>query len=252
MATPDDSAGERFTMTCVHCARELLGRRAWIGRDVQCPHCTSILTVPEPAPPGQETRAEVSASTAQRRFSFSCPRCQSLLESHAGMCGHPARCPTCNANLAIPPSPRVGAGPPKATLAEQDLQDPTPMHAYAASGHQAPRLCRRTNGELAIECPRCEALCDISVNSCPSCGVPFTIDGVPTVTGKPGNALAVTSLVLGILAVPMFAAVVLGPLALVFGMISWFQRARAYPSGKAIAGMLLGMLGSWISLSMLT
>ncbi len=67
--------------------------------------------------------------------------------------------------------------------------------------------------------------------------------------GGGGKGLAITSLVLGILGVvtfcTMFGGVILGALALIFGLIALLQSrsGRAGGRGMALAGLVLGAIG---------
>ncbi|MCK4341504.1 MAG: hypothetical protein KAY37_07270 [Phycisphaerae bacterium] len=240
MPPTNEESSDRFTIICLHCDSQMVAQAAWVGREVLCPHCSQALRVPCFRGDGRPVLADPPQPTMERRFNFACPRCQSLLESHTGMCGRTGRCPTCNAQFVVPAVGHRRGAPQLAALLDKDDQDPTPMHAYAANGHQAPRICRRKDGTPLIECPRCGAHSDVSVNNCPNCGIPFTIDGVPTSSGTPGQSLAVTSLVLGICSIPLFLLFVLGPLAIIFGLASWLRRATPMPSGQATAGIILG------------
>jgi hypothetical protein len=116
------------------------------------------------------------------------------------------------------------------------------MHAYAASGHQAPRIHRLPDGALEIECPRCGRRCAITANNCSACGVPFTIEGVPTARSVRGDAFGTAALVLGILGVPLCVLFVPSGLAVIFGLLSWFRQPTHRPSGIALAGLILGVL----------
>ena len=185
---------------------------------------------------------------ATLRFSFPCPRCQSLLESPAATAGEVGRCPTCDGQFIVPAlDPQTGLPHPAARL-DRDQQDATPLHAYAASGAQAPRIGHRADGTPCIECPRCGAHSDISANTCPTCGIPFTIDGVGQVTGPPGGGLAVAALVLGIAALPLHSLYVFRPLGILCGLASWFQARVTRPPTLALIGMLIAAVGTALSL----
>ncbi len=122
------------------------------------------------------------------------------------------------------------------------------MHAYAASGQQAPRIRHGPDGTPCIECPRCGGRSSITSNNCPSCGVPFTMEGVPTSAGRRGSGLATTALVLGIVSLCLFQLVVVGPLAILFALASWMRSGNTRPSGMAIAGAVLGIISLTLSL----
>ncbi|PZS14037.1 MAG: hypothetical protein DLM57_15315 [Pseudonocardiales bacterium] len=65
-----------------------------------------------------------------------------------------------------------------------------------------------------------------------------------------GNGLAVTAMVLGIVGL-LVLGVILGPLAVVFGLIG-LRRANGGASGKgmAIAGVILGIIDTVLSLTL--
>jgi DNA-directed RNA polymerase subunit RPC12/RpoP len=241
MSLPDAGAASRFTLICLKCDRPISARPDWVGREVRCPHCAAVMCVPPPRADGQPVRGALPPlATQEQRFSFACPRCASLLESHPAQCGQTGRCPTCGARFVVPRTVSHYGPPQQATLLDRDDQDPTPMHAYAASGHQAPKIHRRPDGTPEIECPRCGHRCDIAANNCSSCGIPFTIEGVPTARGGSGHTLATAALVLGIVSIPLCALFVPAGLAVVFGVISWFRQSLRRPSGAALAGIILG------------
>lgn len=241
MSAAHDDSDERCRIVCHGCGRQVLASAAWIEQQVRCPHCATALPVPGRGadPPAPATPPQLRV---RHRFSFACPRCQSLLESQAGMGGQTGRCPTCNARLVMPRLDPVTGRPADAKLIDRNDQDPTPMHAYAASGHQAPRIRRRRDGTLQIECPRCGTRGEITADNCPGCGIPFTMEGMPTADAGAGRALAVTALVLGIISLPTCWLLVPGALAVGFGLASWLRRATARPSGPALAGIILGIV----------
>lgn len=244
-------------MICPACERPLAVRIEWVGRDVKCPHCEQQARVPDAPADGQPIRGWRAADVGATAFTFACPRCKSLLESHSGIGGQTGRCPTCNAQFLVPHyDPRRGTAG-TAHLLDTEQQDPTPMHAYAASGHQAPQLCRRADGTLQIECPRCGATSDVAANNCTGCGLPFSVEGVAMAVQTPGRGLAITSLVLGIVALPCSVAgvvgMVVGPAAIAFGLAGWLRRGSAWPPGIALAGMILGIATTlvWVAQTVL-
>jgi DNA-directed RNA polymerase subunit RPC12/RpoP len=240
MPPTDASSPNRFTMVCLKCERRIVARTAWVGVEVQCPHCSATMRVPAPRPDGQPVRASPPLLVMrQHRFSFSCPRCESLLESQRLMSGQTGRCPTCGAHFVIPELDSAG-DPLAAELIDSDAQDPTPMHAYAASGHQAPRIRRLPDGTMQIECPRCTRRSEVTANNCAGCGLPFTIEGVPTAPLIVGSGFATASLVFGILAIPLCFLVLPGLLATAFGLTTWLRRHGSRVPGQAWAGMILG------------
>lgn len=89
-------------MVCIRCDRPVLARPQWTGREVQCPYCHSVLRVPQPPADGRPVRADGPTLSAKHYFHFACPRCESLLEAHTGMCGQAGTCPTCAARFSVP------------------------------------------------------------------------------------------------------------------------------------------------------
>lgn len=242
MSSADAEASRRFTLICPKCERPIAVRAAWIGTEVRCPHCSAVMGVPSPRAGGQPVRGSLPGLTLQQhRFSFICPRCESLLESQPEQSGRTGTCPTCGARFVVPPYQGARDVLRPAALIDSDDQDPTPLHAYAASGHQAPRIHRGADGTPEIECPRCGRRSDITANNCSACRAPFTIEGVPTVQTVQGDALGTASLVLGIVGIPLCALLVPAGLAVVLGLASWLRRSRSRPSGHALAGIVLGL-----------
>ncbi len=165
------------------------------------------------------------------------------------MSGQSGCCPTCAAQFEIPfIDPRSGA-PQPARLLNTDVQDPTPLHAYAASGTQAPKIIRLDDNILQIECPRCAQRCDIDVNNCPNCGVPFTIEGAPRAEADAGTTLGYWSMTLGIISIPFCFLLVVGGAACLLGLASWLRSASDRPRGPAIAGIALGLISLAIGLT---
>jgi len=231
-----------FLTVCTRCDRPLTVRREWAGREVQCPHCASVLRVP-PAPADERAvPAQAPGLRARFRFNFGCPRCRTLLEAHTGMCGQTASCPTCAARLVVPDvDPRTGL-PREVALLDTNDQNPTPLHAYAASGDQAPQIHRLPDGQLVIECPRCQTRCPVDADSCPACAAPFTIDAAPTASSHATESWAATALVLGIVSLPLFFLLVPGGLAVLFGVLSLRSSGLHSPSRFALAGLILGII----------
>ncbi len=231
-----------FVIVCRGCHRPLTAQREWVGRDVQCPHCATVCRVPEPGPAGQPAKAGRPNLAPKLQFNFPCPRCDTLLEAHTGICRQPARCPTCGANLVVPEVSRRTGKPRKAELRDDGGADPTPLHAYAASGTQAPQIVRLADGSHAIECPRCAGHCEIDVDVCPACGTPFTMEAAPTVGSYTSQERAQATLVLGVLSLPLFFLVLPALAALVVGLLSLRIGRGEPPRVGAIVGMIMAVL----------
>jgi DNA-directed RNA polymerase subunit M/transcription elongation factor TFIIS len=243
MSTPTTSSGDRFQIVCPYCKERLTVRDAWIHRTVQCPHCEDDLQVPVRGADGHLPRGIATpARRTTMTVTFGCPGCKSMLEAGADQAGHSGRCPTCNVDFIVPQvDPRTGRGR-RAIAPQLQKDDPTPMHAYAASGHQAPRIRRREDGTPEIECPRCHRRQDVKHNNCAGCGVPFSIEGVGIEGGVPGHTVGIWSLVCGCAALPLFMLALPAVLAVVLGFASWFRSTRAYPPPQAFTGLLLGVI----------
>ena len=233
----------RFNVLCRRCDRVLIVRESWCDREVQCPHCYSLMRVPEPAPDDRPIRAESPFLLPRKVFNFACPKCECVLEAHSGMSAHKGTCPTCGVRFLIPLMDEHGR-PDKATLLEADEGElPAPVHAYAASGHQAPQIVEMDDGSPAIKCPRCNAYNDIDADTCAACAAPFTMVAAPTmsrVNQERWASASVTFSVIGILAFPLVL-----PAA-----IATFLGGRAVLSPRAgrlsitgLVGLLLGLIG---------
>ena len=230
---------DRFFIICQYCTRQLLARDAWIGRAVQCPHCGNALAVPARPQNDQPVLAGSAKYATARRFNFPCPRCDSLLESSTAGSGQEGRCPTCNARFVVPHLAPGSQRPDRAQLLEAPSDAPQPVHAYAASGTQAPIIHRLDDGSVEIECPRCKARNDISVNNCAQCGVPFTMEGV-TKVAPPQGGMAVASLLVGLASIPLAPFIAPGILAVILAALGWMRRGGTWPPALAIVGALLG------------
>lgn len=233
-------ADERFTMICVRCERSVYARDEWVGSEVQCPHCSSVIRVPERGPAGIPVRAEAPTLSKKRVFNFPCPRCETLLEGHSGMSGHKASCPTCAARLVIPFLRRSGQ-PDPATLIDDDGRDFAAVHAYAADGSAAPQIVELENGALAIRCPRCEQLCAIDADVCRHCSAPFTMEAAPT-TGKiRRDTQALAALTFGIVSLAAFPFFVPAMVAIWMGLRSFMNPEAGRRPIAALIGVILGV-----------
>lgn len=237
------SPAETFTILCMRCDRPVIAQLDWLGREVHCPHCLSVIKVPKVTPPpGQSVRSDGPDLRPKAEFNFACPRCKCLLEANSGMSGQAAKCPTCAARFHIPFLSSSGH-PDAAEIIEGEVIDPQPVHAYAASGHQAPKIHRGKHDELLIECPRCGALSDVDVDRCARCGTPFTMDAAPTATKAAADSRAVTALVFGILGIPLSPTFLPSLIAVFFGIMAVFSPVGAAVPMTGLAGLVLGALG---------
>jgi DNA-directed RNA polymerase subunit RPC12/RpoP len=203
--------------------------------------------VPPPTPPPFSGGAPLVRPSG-RKYGFPCVYCSSRLEASESQGGTDGHCPTCGQPITIPILDRFGRLIDPRT--NQVIKpDPHPVHAYAAAGTSAPRIIRRHDGSQEIVCPRCHSGSPINVNNCRNCGAPFTLEGTAPDLHLEGNGYATASLVLGIISIPASCLAVPGPLAVILGSISLYQR-KDDTGGKGIAyaGVICGAVGTLITL----
>ena len=242
MSSVDSQPAERFTILCRRCDRLVFVRPGWVGREVQCPHCYSLMRVPEVPADGRPVRAEGPSLSERYCFNFPCPRCDCLLEGHTGMSGQPGTCPTCAARFRVPHVRRRSGMPEKAPLIEGEVEAPVPVHAYAASGHQAPRIVQREDGGSVIECPRCNAHNPIDADTCAACGTPFTMEAAPTVGKLRRDTRATASITLGVVGLIVFPLLIPGLAAMWLGLRSVMFAGPGRRSWLGVGGAVLGFL----------
>jgi hypothetical protein len=236
-----DGVGGRFAVLCPHCDRAVRAQPGWAGQEAQCPHCRGVFRVPAELSEEHPVLGERPKAGPRYRFNFGCPRCGTLLEAHTGRCGEAGTCPTCDARLIVPGLDERTHMPLPAKLLNVDAQDPTPLHAYAASGEQAPRIQRLPDGRQVIICPRCGTQSEMDADSCERCGAPYTLEAAPAVGGAraPWDA---ESLVLGIVSLPLFFWFVPGILAIVMGALSLRGGMRRRGAIMPMIGVVLGAI----------
>ncbi|MCG3126540.1 MAG: hypothetical protein CHACPFDD_01387 [Phycisphaerae bacterium] len=219
---------------------------------MRCPHCDSVQRVP--AADGDEPpRAAAPAIGPRRYFNFVCRRCNSILEAHTGLSGQNGRCPTCNAFFVVPHvDPQTGAPLPTVELPGQE-SEPTPVHAYAASGEQAPTIHRDASGRAYLTCGRCGAANDVEADSCSSCQTPFTLEGAAVAGSWASDGRALASCILGVIAVPGCFLFVPAVVSIVLGWMTIRDRSpRARPAtalvGLALSGLSLPLgVAFWLT-----
>lgn len=239
-ATPE--AAERFTIICLRCDRPVIARRTWVGREVHCPHCYSVIRVPAAPADGRPVRADGPNVSTKLAFNFACPRCDCLLEAHTGMSGQFGMCPTCAARFRVPHLRGRSGVPQKAELVEGVVDTPTPLHAYAASGHQAPRIVQTDDGLAVIECPRCNAHNAIDADNCAACGAPFTMEAAATIGKLHRDRWAKSSLGLGVVGVLAFPVMLPAAVAVWLGLRSVMFAGSERRSVYGFVGLTLGLL----------
>ena len=263
---------------CVVCRTKLSAQPQQAGSMVLCPNCRTKLTVPSaamaaavpvgasvggiddvrlPPPPSRPPVSRPSAAVgfkptgSGKRYGFNCGYCSSRLEATEAMAAQDGQCPTCGNTITIPIQDRYGRliDPKTRQIIKQD---PHPVHAYAAAGDRAPGITRQSDGKQIIRCPRCSAASPITANNCKACGMPFTMEGTTLEASGASNGFCVASLVLGIIGVPASCTMIAPVLAIVFGGIGYAQVNKGGEGGggkgMAIAGIVLGVIGTGIGL----
>jgi len=215
--------GRQFKMTCRRCERPVIVALDWVGREVRCPHCDSVVRVPPPRPDEQPARSQMPSLVPRRNFNFPCGRCGTLLETSTGLSDQPGQCPTCGVHLIVPRLDPYTGRPLPAQILDTELQAPTPLHAYAASGTDAPKIVKRADGALAIRCPRCNANNAIDANACAACGSPFTLEAAATVTGIRYDGRALAAIIVAVIALLLSftpLAVLPAAISIVLGLLA--------------------------------
>ncbi len=238
--------------TCPLCHKAVYINPDSYGDDFACPQCggtiRAVLSID-----GKLMVLPSSDPTTfgSRKFVFHCGRCNTALEARARQSGLRGQCPTCGAGFTVPRIDPTTGRAESAAMVPDDGQLPTPMHAYATAGANAPRIRTLANGEQVIECPRCHASNTVDADVCGQCGLPFTMEGAEAISvpGPSSNTHATAALTVGVIAALTFCgpAVVLGPIAIALG-ISGYLRADLIEGpnsgrGMAIAGIAFGFIG---------
>jgi DNA-directed RNA polymerase subunit RPC12/RpoP len=241
MTAEQAGSAAHFKVICVACEREILARPAWVGRLIQCPHCQTPMRVPPPATDRPATRGVSVGGERQRCFNFACPRCDSLLEAHTGLVRHEATCPTCGAKMLVPTiNPNTGR-PDAVTLLTESPDELVPMHAYAASGKEAPVIRYSRAGEPYIICASCGSTAAIDANHCQRCGAPFTLEGAPTAAPPGGSTLAWVALAVAVFALPTAHWLVIGITASIMAAIARGSGSRLRRPVIANTALALGL-----------
>ncbi|RMF79612.1 MAG: DUF4190 domain-containing protein [Planctomycetota bacterium] len=241
-ASSGQAASDRFTVLCIRCERQVVVREGWVGREVQCPYCSSVIRVPQRPAIDVPIRSDPPNMAPKKCFNFACPRCGTLLEAHTGMCSQHGSCPTCGARFIVPFLSRAGGRPEKARLLEGGVEAPTPVHAYAASGAQAPTLKRHPDGSISIVCPRCGSANEVDADVCHECRTPFTMEAAPTVGGLEGERLAIASVTLGVAGVVLFPLVLPGLIGAICGVLAWMKPSSTARKAQAMIGLVASIL----------
>lgn len=235
---------DMLVLTCPGCGKHVSARPDQLGTAVECPLCRHAFEAPLPAPPP-------STGDAGRLFHFQCLRCGSILEARSHQSSQSGKCPTCAAVFVVPEmDPRTGLARGDADPGE-DGENPTPVHAYAAAGAMAPKLVRHEDDSLTIVCPRCGKESPVTADNCPTCGLPFTMEGVSATAITNTSNQAHTALLLGLSGLVFNLCIgigaILGVIAIIVGISALNQR-HARNSTAAIAGIVLGVLDCFIGI----
>jgi hypothetical protein len=159
------------------------------------------------------------------------------------MSGGTAHCPTCGLRLTIPfIDPASGLPLPAPPADPTEFEDPTPLHAYAASGALAPQIIRRPDGTAVIACAGCGAENEMDADRCTACGAPFTLEAAPTGSGSHLRAVELGAVTLGSIGL---ASVYLPFLLLpaVLGMVLGIRACADSRRGLSWLGVLGAALG---------
>jgi hypothetical protein len=223
---------------------------------VACPFCSKHFAIPAEGIKPVSRRpaaAEAPSYATTIRFTFSCQRCQSILEGNSQLSGQIGRCPSCGAVFTVPQVDRKTGLPLGPAHVEDDGQLPTPVHAYATAGDKAPKIVRLGDDRQVIVCPRCAGHMPIDSNLCKSCGIPFTMEGAAAVmeTASPTNPYASASLIVGILSVPTFMCVGVPALvAIVLGTIGLTRMSKDDPAKRGRMAAIIGIVCGAVSLGL--
>jgi uncharacterized paraquat-inducible protein A len=236
----DATGSVRFGLVCLHCERTMLAREEWVGWEVMCPYCQAPLRVPDVPIAGRAARGTRPKSGPKKVFNFPCPRCECLLEANTGMSGQTGTCPTCAAHFHVPYVSRWG-DPDAATLVDHEVTTPTPLHAYAASGHQAPEFVRGPDGLHAIQCPRCRAHNSLDADSCHACQTPFTMEAAPSTQSIRRRGANSAAAVLGVVSLFLFPLFIPALMAIALGLSAVISPAMGGKLWGAATGIVLGI-----------
>jgi predicted RNA-binding Zn-ribbon protein involved in translation (DUF1610 family) len=221
-------------------------------------------------------------------INMSCPSCGKTLSAPDSAAGKKARCPSCSQIMIVPAAGTGGEmssnpPPPPSTLAPRAAQTPgqpswpsdDDFSAGPAAGSSAGALASASSGasgdawlddispqahvpqdaggEARRPCPECGEMISTAAKKCRFCGTIFDYRLRGSIGNRTGgtshNGMAVTSMVLGIVAFPglclIWPGVILAILAIVFGAIAlggMKQTGNNEGKGMAIAGIALGSI----------
>ncbi len=239
-----------FVTDCPICRKAVTIEEDFVGRHVVCPHCVQRFSVVgegmQPMPVAT-TQPDIQVGSSAVRFTFTCQRCGSVLESSRDLCGQSGSCPTCGAVFTVPRVDAVTGMATEPAIVADDGQLPTPMHAYATAGTKAPEIRRLPSGNQVIICPRCQGQMAIDADTCSRCGIPFTMEGAASVAqvGPESNGLATAALTVGILSIVSACFPILGPVAIGLGIGGLYRagKMQAGESGRKLAwaGIICGL-----------
>jgi predicted RNA-binding Zn-ribbon protein involved in translation (DUF1610 family) len=181
---------------------------------------------------------------------MNCPSCGKTLSAPDTAAGKQAKCPACATMMLVPTgvfdAEEIAPGsppPPESNLmGDVPATAPSQPPADPAAQRQAPQ--RRP-------CPTCGELIIATAAKCRFCGAIFDARLCGSSSRQHGQSyhgFAVTSLVLGILALPTACfGIVFGIVAIIFSAIAsnGMKKSRNFEGkGMATAGMVMGIIGA--------
>ena len=192
-------------------------------------------------------------------INMACPSCGKTLAAPDTAAGKRAKCPGCGQIMIVPAGARdaetfgVASPQPQSPL-EPQPSDPQPVGGggeNSLDGLNAPEQSPgAAGGDGRRPCPECGEMIVAGAAKCRFCGAVFDprLRGSSAHRGQSYQGFAITSMVLGILALPTACfGIVFGIVAIVFAAIakSGMTKSNNYEGkGMATAGMFMGILGA--------
>lgn len=173
-----------------------------------------------------------------------------MLEAYTDQSGSTAACPGCATRFQIPTyeygTARIGP-----IIVESKAEDPTPVHAYAASGGNAPAIVGHGD-DARIHCPRCQAENPIDAAVCVACATPFASEAVPKMAEIRAQQAATASFVVALVSLPLCALIFPAAVAVLLGLVAiWRGQYSGHIPPLAIAGTVMGVLCGGLGVGML-
>lgn len=119
MSEPKEARGPDIPVVCGVCGTRSYAHRSQVGQEIVCPDCSSRNRVPPPPPPpakfqprftGDEYQLSAVDEPArrvdpERRITFPCSTCSTLLDASREEVGSQVSCPDCGNLTVVPPPP---------------------------------------------------------------------------------------------------------------------------------------------------